>query len=148
MQKVNQDILGEGLRFPMVRTGSDFQVSSGEDLVMSTVPYILETQANSPDIQGEIPWDSEFGTQIARLKHKNIVTDNEALNELARHYVIDGLVINEPRLIVREVWAEQVFESQKNNLDIHMTLGLIDEDISANDVRIQNDALLSVRMPI
>lgn len=138
-----QDILGNGLRFPMVRTGSDFQTSNGEDLVFCTVPYILETQANSPRVQGEIPWDSSFGSQLQRLKHKNIVGDSAALNELARTYIVEALAINEPRLIVRAVRANFLPSASGNRLDFHVRLAAIETDVDANDVRISNDVTLA-----
>ena len=148
MAGINPDILGTGIRFPMVRAGSDFQVSSGEDLVYSTVPYILETQANGPGIQGEIPWDSSFGSQLARLKHKNIIVDNESLNELARHYVIEAIANNEPRLVVNSVRAALTGSANGNRLEIFVGLGTIEFDTETNDVVIRHETTIAFSFPI
>lgn len=145
---VNTDILGNGIRFPLVRTASDFQVSSGEDLVFSSLPYVLLTQANGPNIQGEIPWDSSFGSQLLRLKHKNIITDDEILNELARQYIIESLEINEPRILVRDVRVDFIAGVSGNKLDFHVTAALIETDTEANDVRIREDFTVSFDLPI
>lgn len=145
---INPDILGFGLRFPMTRGARDFQTSSGPDLVFSTVPYILETQANSPNIQGEIPWDSTFGSQLKRLKHKNIIVDDEALNELARDYVVEALLINEPRLLVLNVRAQFEAGVNGNRLEIFIEVAPIESDIESNDVRIQEAATIAIAFPV
>jgi phage baseplate assembly protein W len=146
--KVNQNILGNGIRFPLRRVGSDFQESSGDDLVFSSLPHILETQANSPGAQGEIPWDSEYGTQLQRLKFENIVNDPEALNELARYYIIEGLTINEPRLLVTGTRVEPITKEGRTSLDIHVGVSTIDEDVEGNDVRILGSAVIAINFPI
>lgn len=145
---INPDILGTGIRFPLTRTGSDFQASSGPDLVFSSVPYMLETQANGPGIQGEIPWDSSFGSQLLRLKHKNIIQDQEALNELARHYVIEAFAINEPRLLVSDVRADFISAVGGNRLEFFITLAVIETDVESNDVRVQKEVTLAISFPI
>lgn len=147
MAPINPDILGTGLRFPLKRVGKDFQVSSGEDLVFSSVPFILETQALGPNTEGEIPWDSSFGSQLARLKHKNIQSDAESLNELARHYVIEAFAINEPRLLVRGVRTELKSTSNGNRLEFFVTLAPIETDVEANDVRIREDTTIAFAFP-
>lgn len=145
---LSTEILGHGIRFPMIRVGSDFQTSSGPDLVFSSVPWLLMTQSSGPGVQGEIPWDSSFGSQIHRLKHKNIITDQEALNELARQYIIDGLAVNEPRLLVTNVEVEFMQNANGNSLDISITAATIEEDVDANDVRIQNETKMVFSLPI
>lgn len=145
---INPDILGTGLRFPMVRAGSDFQISSGDDLVFSTVPFILETTANGPGIQGEIPWDSSFGSQLLRLKHKNIIVDSEALNELGRHYIVEALAINEPRLVVIDVRVAFIGTAGGNRLEFFIRLGTIEFDTETNDVRIRENAEIALALPV
>lgn len=104
-------VLGNCLVQPMERTLADFVTASGEELVKRAVEQILITRAGSPSTpgftQGELPWDSSFGSLIYLLRHKN---NDPILAELAVAYVTEALERNEPRVRAKlvEAFADEV----------------------------------------
>lgn len=133
--------LGMGIRFPLRRVGGDFEFSSGQDLVFSSIIYILMTRSDGPGFQGEQPWDTGFGSQLLRLKFSNL--SGEALRSFVEHYVIEALTLNEPRILVRSVDVEKL----DRTLTVTVSASVIEGDIDANDVRVQSDATFKFNLP-
>jgi len=66
----------------------DWVNASGSRLVASAVGQILGTRCDSPEDAGELPWRTEFGSQLYRLRNR---LNSLTVVELARRYVIDAL---------------------------------------------------------
>jgi phage baseplate assembly protein W len=66
----------------------DWSNGTGNQLVASAVGQILGTRSDSPAGVGELPWRTEFGSQLYRLRNK---LNSAILVEQARQYVIDAL---------------------------------------------------------
>jgi hypothetical protein len=89
--------LGFGLVLPFQRGPNDFAADGGANLVKSCGRVVLGTRCDSPISNGELPWRTEMGAVLQRLRHKN---NNPALAELAQAYVADALGIWEPRIAI------------------------------------------------
>lgn len=91
---VNQ--FGYGLLRPFRRDlKNDFANAGAPDIIRSAVGQILGTRGAGSGIQGELLWRPEFGSQLYRLRHRNL---DAATFELARYHVIDALSKWEPRI--------------------------------------------------
>lgn len=103
----NQSIdaqLGFGLLSPFRRDEkNDFAKAGGVDLVRACVAEVLGVRASSPDnpeLNGELPWNPEFGSLLYTLRHK---ANSPILQELAHFYVSDALKRWEPRVRLKFV---------------------------------------------
>lgn len=141
MEIPEKSYLGNGVSFPFERGASDLQTLFGEDLVLSSVPYILLTRSDGPNMQGEQPWDTGFGSQLERLKHSSL--DQDSLKAFAEFFIVEALAINEPRLIVDYVDVEK----KQNDLKLEIFVSVVGEDVDANDVRIQPGSSFSLSLP-
>ncbi len=64
--------LGQGLLRPFRRDEkNDFANGSGPALVKSAVGQVLGTKASTAQSPGECPWDTEFGSRLHILRHRN-----------------------------------------------------------------------------
>lgn len=141
----SNDFLGKGIRFPMMRVGSDFLSSSGEDKVISSIPYILLTESDGPDAQGEQPWDTGFGSRLRSVKFSTL--SGEELTAFVREFVVESLARNEPRVVVDLVEVNKIISGEGNRVEILVGCGLIDRDNQANDVRIQSGFDIEFNLP-
>lgn len=92
------EFLGFGLTRPFQRDGrADFAAADGEQLVRGAVGQVLGTVGASELTPGEMPWWTEFGSLLYRLRHQK---NDSVLQELGRVYVVDALKRWEPRVIV------------------------------------------------
>lgn len=139
------NFLGSGLRFPIRRVGSDFEQSSGDDLVISSIPYILLTNADGPDGQGEQPWDTGFGSQLRRLKYSGL--SGEALRQYVMVYVVGALAQNEPRIRVWDVDVQKRKVQAGNQVDVEIFVSVIKEETDFDEVVRQPDAKVSLTLP-
>ena len=136
------DFLGYGLSFPLKRQASDFVAMSGEDLVLSALPFILLTDSDGPLGQGEIPWDTEFGSQLNRLKFESI--ENESIFALVQEYVVEAIQRADPRIVVTGLGVNNTkIKSGGNRLEIEIAVSTIVEDNELNDVRLQGEQMFS-----
>src|SRR4051794_584912 len=95
------EFLGFGLVRPFRGDGrADFLAAGGESVIRSAVGQILGTVGASDGTPGEIPWRTDFGSLLHRLRHQK---NDSVLQELARVYVVDALKRWEPRIIVTAV---------------------------------------------
>jgi len=141
----NMSFLGNGIRFPLRRVGGDYESSSGEDLVLSHIAYILLTNADGPDGQGEQPWDTKFGSQLRRLKFSGLSGD--ALRQYVDEFVVDALARNEPRVVVTDVQVSKRRVRGGNRVDINIFVSMIDKDTDSNEVFLQPDAKIALSLP-
>ena len=137
--------LGSGLRFPIRRVGSSFEETSGEDKVLSSIPYILLTNGDGPGAQGEQPWDTEFGSNLRRLKYSGL--SGEALRQYVLTYVVEALARNEPRVQVWDLYVHKYKAEGGNQVDIEISVFVIKEDTDFNEVVNQPDAVVSLTLP-
>lgn len=81
--------IGTGLLRPLRRSlNGDFLSGSGLALIRAGVGLILGTSCTSEISDGELPWRTEFGSVVQRLR----LQPNDAnLRDLARVYVIDAI---------------------------------------------------------
>ncbi|WP_408891594.1 hypothetical protein ACJ2CR_19215 [Myxococcus faecalis] len=66
----------------------DFATGTGAELLASKVRQVLLTEGATPYSTGELPWRTNFGAGLSRLRHRS---NNAVLAELARVYVRDAL---------------------------------------------------------
>lgn len=66
----------------------DFASADGEQLLASKVEQVLATEGATNRSSGEMPWRTNFGTPVQRLRHQR---NDAVLAELARVYVRDAL---------------------------------------------------------
>lgn len=87
--------LGRGLVTPFRRVANDFANDTGIALLESCVAQVLGTTGDSPKGRGELPWRTEFGSVLERLRHMG---QNQALTAFAQAYTDDALKRWEPRV--------------------------------------------------
>lgn len=93
--------LGYGLITPFQRDRKDdFAQDGGAKLVASAVRQVLGTRGATQTSQGELPWRTEFGSQLHLLRHVN---NDQVAAELARVYVTEAITRWEPRANVTNV---------------------------------------------
>lgn len=125
----NLDFLGFGLTSPFQRDGSsDFASGSEVALVQAAIREVLGTTGDSPRASGELPWDTEFGSRLYLLKHRNLAD----IDEIAQAYVIEALRAFEPRVFISRVEVDK--EEKLNQLRIRVFFEIIDENVPGNRV--------------
>ena len=123
--------LGSGLIAPFRRDGKDdFAHASGEELVAQTVLVILATRRAGPKNVGEVPFNQELGTLLPTLRHRNI--NDPTTEELARHYTVDSLTDNEPR--IRPKGVGFIPRPDKNRLAVRLRYDLVERGTSGINV--------------
>ncbi|OHD18821.1 MAG: hypothetical protein A2Y38_16460 [Spirochaetes bacterium GWB1_59_5] len=110
------DVYGTGLIHPLVFDGVDFLTASGPALVANAVSQILGTLGGSDDVVGELPWDTEFGSILPRLRFRKMDLGDR---ELAKFYIADALNRWEPRI---QVHAASVSKDEDAGSDNPTTL--------------------------
>ncbi len=143
--EANIEFLGRGVKFPLTRIGRDYEYAYGEDLVLSSIPYILFTDSDSPFGSGEQPWDTEFGSVLRLSKYKSLSGD--ALRMLLEEDIANSLSRNEPRVILRDVDVKQEIIEKRGYLFVTILVSTIVEDNSRNDVRVGNSARIRFQLP-
>lgn len=130
--------LGFGLLAPFVRDQKgDFANGGGEALVRSCVAQVLGTECTSEDgsVQGELPWDPEFGSLLRLLRHRQM---DEVLQQVAQVYVADALRRWEPRVRLTSTRFEKVKSSGAVRVEdafvVHLTYDFVSENSDANQV--------------
>lgn len=126
--------LGFGLIRPFRRDEkNDFANSGGEALVRACVGQVLGTQCSSDFTQGEVPWNTEFGSLLYMLRH---MRNDNALQELGRVYVVESLKRWEPRVRVKKtaITRETTEGQGENQLIIRLRYDIIAANVSGNDV--------------
>ncbi len=120
--------LGFGVLRPFQRgTNKDFLTGGGEAIVRASVGQILGTRCSSDLAQGEIPWNTEFGSLLHLLRHQN---NNNALVALGRVYVTDALKRWEPRVVVKSVGVTR----NGLSLNIRLRYDIIAANVPGNQV--------------
>lgn len=126
------EFLGFGLLRPFQRDGrADFSAAGGEALIRSAVGQILGTIGASEITPGEIPWRTDFGSLLYRLKNQK---NDTVLQELARVYVVEALKRWEPRIIVTDVAVGRLRQDGENVLAIRVRYNVISTNTPGNNV--------------
>lgn len=126
------EFLGFGLIRPFRRDGrADLLAAGGEEVIRSAVGQILGTVGASEMTQGEIPWRTEFGSLLHRLRHQK---NDSVLQELARVYVVDALKRWEPRIVVTAVQIGREQRDGENVLAIWVRYDVISMNTPGNNV--------------
>jgi len=147
----NQDFLGFGLTRPFRRDKKgDFASAGGAKLVISAVGQIIGTRGAVPGAaqQGELPWRTQFGSLIHLLRH---APNNTILRELARTHVIDSLKRWEPRIIVKDVFAEKIDiegAGSGRGVLIRVFFNLISANVPGNEVLFPEDLVVAQVVPL
>ena len=126
--------LGFGLLRPFRRDEkNDFANAGGAALVRSAVGQILGTRSAADYTQGELKWNTEFGSLLYFLRHIN---NDVALQELAKLRVVEALKRWEPRLLVKavDISKESTADGDDNVLVIRLVYDLIDTNVPGNNV--------------
>ena len=126
------EFLGFGLLRPFQRDGrADFSAARGEALIRSAVGQILGTIGASEITPGEIPWRTDFGSLLYRLRNQK---NDAVLQELARVYVVEALKRWEPRIIVTDVAVGRLRQDGENVLAIRVRYDVISTNTPGNNV--------------
>ena len=126
------EFLGFGLVRPFRRDGrADFLAAGGEQMIRSAVGQILGTVGASEMTQGEIPWRTEFGSLLSRLRHQK---NDSVLQELARVYVVDALKRWEPRIVVTAVTVRRAQHDGENVLAIRIRYDVVSTNVLLSEV--------------
>jgi phage baseplate assembly protein W len=142
------EFLAFGLTRPFKRDGrADFLAAGGEPLIRSAVGQILGTIGASDVTPGEVPWRTEFGSLLHRLRHQK---NDSVLQELARVYAVDALKRWEPRIVVTAVTVRRERGDGENVLAIRIRYAVISTNTPANNVLslgIEQTVVLSSNAP-
>lgn len=145
----HQGFLGKGITRPFRRVNGDFAFAEGEANVKACVGQILGTRAavTGTGAQGEVPWRTDFGSKIHLLRH---APNNETRRELARAYVIEALKQWEPRIIVRDVFAEAIATNAGSGRAIllRVLFNLITANAPGNQVVFPKDLVSETTIPL
>jgi hypothetical protein len=127
-----QEFLGFGLLRPLRRDQkTDFAAAGGEQLIRSAVGQILGTIGASNATPGELPWRTDFGSLLHRLRHQK---NDAVLQELARVYVVDALKRWEPRVVVTSVRIGRERQDGENVLAIRIRYDVVSMNTTGNSV--------------
>lgn len=110
---------------------ADFAAGGAEQLIRSAVGQILGTIGASDTTPGELPWRTEFGSLLYRLRHQK---NDRLLQELARVYVVDALKRWEPRVTVTDVGITREQHDGENVLAIRLRYEVISINTPGNNV--------------
>lgn len=141
-------LLGFGLIAPFQRDQKgDFANSGGLTLIKSSIRQILGVRGADERTQGELPWRTEFGSVLHRLRHSN---NDEALEDIAQVFVADAIARFEPRVSLLDVEFErkdhEIF-GPNTILVIRVFFNVITEDNARNNVIIP-DQVVEVDLPL
>lgn len=127
MFSIAQEFLGSGLIIPLTRLGgNDFVVSSGVQLVRSTIRQIIGTE------RGELRWRPGFGVTLTKYKNK---INNDALESIVADNIESSIIQFEPRVNVISVSV-----TRTNNLLVaKITWSVIDHNTDSNQVLLGPD---------
>ena len=126
------EFLGFGLTRPFQRDGrADFAAAGGEQLVRSAVGQVLGTTGASETTPGEVPWRTDFGSLLHRLRHQK---NDSVLQELGRVYVVEALKRWEPRVLVTDVRITREQHDGENVLAIRLRYDVISTNTPGNNV--------------
>jgi phage baseplate assembly protein W len=129
---VPNEFLGRGLLRPFRRDRKqDFAADAGEAVIRSAVGQILGTMAASDFTQGELPWNTAFGSLLHLLRHQK---NDAVLKELARVHVVDALKRWEPRVRVTSVQVTRERQDGENVLSIRIRYDVISANVPGNNV--------------
>jgi hypothetical protein len=124
--------LGRGVTRPFRRDRKqDFAFDEGEENVRAAVGQILGTAAASDFTDGEVPWNTAFGSLVHLLKHQK---NDAVLQELARVHVADALKRWEPRVQLTSVQVTRERDRGENVLALRIRYNIISANVPGNNV--------------
>jgi uncharacterized protein len=127
--------LGYGLLSPFRRDRKgDFANGGGMAVVSSALRQILGVRGANERVQGELPWRTEFGSQLPLLRHRN---NDEILEDFARVYVVDAIERWEPRVTITNIdFSREDHPTFGPNTILRITAfyRLIEQNVSGNNV--------------
>jgi phage baseplate assembly protein W len=90
----------------------DWANEDGVALITAAIGQILGTMSDSPFATGELPWRTEFGSQLYALRQR---LNDEVLPDIARRFVVQAIERWEPRVQVTEAHVAQVASPSGDN---------------------------------
>lgn len=139
--------LGFGLLGPFRRDRKgDFANAGGVELVKSALRQILGVRGANDQVQGELPWRTEFGSSLPLLRHRN---NDLLLEDFARVFVIDAIERWEPRVTVTDVLTERRDSDFGPNTILMVTVKfrLIERNVPGNNVLL-DEQTVDVPIPL
>lgn len=97
-------------------------MGSGTDLRESRVALALGTTATGPKFEGELPYDTEFGSRMEELRQRNV---DDVFRPLAAVYALDALayampqekVVGDPKMTEPERGSVELLFHTKDRRD-------------------------------
>ena len=134
LQLSAEAFIGRSLIRPLRRELKiDWVSGTGARLIASAVGQVLGTRCDTETTTGELPWRTEFGSQLYRLRNKN---NSIALVELARRYVVQSLERWVPWVRVTNVRIsrQSSLNGVQDTLSIRVFYKIVDRSSSSGTV--------------
>jgi hypothetical protein len=108
-----------GIVTPLRRGASDWATATGPALIAADILQALGT------VQGELPWDTNRGSKLDRLRHKSMPLS--VMNDLAEAWARECLAGELPQVAIRQVTVARSTgpDGQQSNLDITILYDVI-----------------------
>jgi len=115
----------------------DWVSATGARLVASAIGQILGTRCDSEFAGGELPWRTEFGSKVYRLRNK---LNSPAMLEIARRYIIDAITNWAPWVRITKIRLARQSSTGggENILAARIYYDLVDENSSSNQVLVSD----------
>jgi len=125
------EYLGSGVLLPFRRDGKDdFANGVGLDVIKTSLTSIFGTLRSGPANEGELPYNQELGSLLRLLRHRNI--NDPTTQELATHYVLESILVNEPRVRAKAVGFDS--RPSENKLVLRLTYDVVSRDTTGTNV--------------
>lgn len=110
----SSDFLGYGLQYPFTRDGKlSFAAAGGTDHIDAKIAFVLGTRI------GELPWLTEFGSDLDRLRHMD---NNVDITAMARQYTVQALERWLPDIAVTAFSVERETDASTSETKLRIRL--------------------------
>lgn len=93
------------------RASNDIQTATGLDVIKNNMKQILGVRSGTQYTVGELPWRTEFGSQLHVIRHQN---NGIVAQELARIHVVGAITRWAPRVLIKDVKITKEVGPSKN----------------------------------
>jgi len=115
--------------------------ATGAEAVSASIGQIIGTLGATQVAQGEVPWDTEFGSGAHFMRHKS---NPRRLAAGARQYIWQAVERYEPRALLKAVNTSVEYEDNGVSLVISITYRLRAQQAQGNEA----DVVYTTSIPI